>query len=62
MGLKISLKNYTKAPHSLKLLNKIESFLFEEECGELEQYSPTQIEKIKEVRDIIYNIVLGHGN
>jgi hypothetical protein len=62
MGIRISLKKVTNAPNSLKLLNKINSFLFEEEMGELKQYSPTQIEKIKEVRDIIYNVVLGHGN
>lgn len=46
MGINLQVKTKMKA--SLKLLNHINSFLFEQECGELKSFTPSQKEKIKE--------------
>jgi hypothetical protein len=55
MGIKIASRTKLKA--SLSLLNKINSFLFEEECGELRKYTPAQKNKIQEAAKAISEVI-----
>lgn len=55
MGIRISVK--TKKPASLKLYNHINSFLFEEEYGELKGIPSSEIDKIREARKVLSKII-----
>lgn len=55
MGIKITTK--TKCPASLKLLNHINSFLFEQEYDELKYFTPAQILKLREAGKVLKAII-----
>lgn len=55
MGITINSKTNMKA--SLKLLNHINSFLFEQEFDELKSFSPTQIDKIRAASRVLLKVI-----
>lgn len=55
MGIQISTK--TNMKETLKLLNHITTYLFEQECMELKQFKPTQKEKLKSVCRMLSKII-----
>ena len=55
MGIKVSTK--TKATKALKLYNSISSYLFEEEFGELRGVSSTDINKLREAKQVLNKII-----
>lgn len=55
MGISISSKTKLKA--SLKLLNHINSFLFEQEYDELKYYTPSQRETIKNASRTLAEVI-----
>lgn len=55
MGIKIQTKTTLKA--SLKLLNHINSFLFEQEYDELKNFSPAQIEKLRDAAKTLSKVI-----
>lgn len=46
---------------SINLRNKVCSYLFEQECGELSKASPQEIELLKKVPAILANIAKKNG-
>ena len=53
----ITCKTNTKKKATLKLFNLINSYLFEQEFGELKEVSNTDINKIKEACKVLASIV-----
>lgn len=53
----ITCKTNTKKKATLKLFNLINSYLFEQEFGELKDVSNTDINKIKEACKVLASIV-----
>lgn len=53
----IAYKINTKKKATLKLFNLIDSYLFEQEFGELEGVSSTDINKIKEACKVLASII-----
>lgn len=53
----ITCKTNTKKKATLKLYNLINSYLFEQEFGELEGVSSTDINKIKEACKVLASII-----
>lgn len=47
----------TKAKETLKLSNTLRSYLFEQECGELEFFTSTQIKVLKEALKVLNEVV-----
>lgn len=43
----------TRLPESVKLANKIASFCFEQECGELEYYTDAQKKKLRDAQQVL---------
>lgn len=54
MGMRI---HYDHAKATSKLISAINSYMFEEEFGELKKATPTQLNKIKEARKALYEII-----
>jgi hypothetical protein len=53
----ITCKTNTKKKATLKLFNLINSYLFEQEFGELKDVSNTDINKIKEACKVLASII-----
>lgn len=47
----------TNAKASLKLYNQINSYIFEQECGELKGVSKSEVEKLKQSLTVLKNII-----
>lgn len=58
MGLQISCKTGLK--ESLKLLNHLNSFLFEQECGELKYFKQSQIETLSKAARVLARQIRNH--
>ena len=54
-GIKISSK--TKAKETLKLANHLRSYLFEQECGELSNCTPSQKKTLRDALLVLNSIV-----
>lgn len=54
-GIKINVK--TKAKETLKLLNHLKSYIFEQEFGELSNCTPTQRKTLREALLVLESIV-----
>ena len=54
-GIKVSVK--TKAKESLKLSNHLRSYLFEQEYGELSNFTPTQKKALRAALFVLDSIV-----
>ena len=52
MGISVTYKN-AKCPKGYKLASNIASYLFEEECGELRNFSDAEIEAIRKASKIL---------
>lgn len=46
----------TRLPESVKLANKIASFCFEQECGELEYFTDAQKKKIRDAQGVLMKV------
>lgn len=55
MGINLIVKTDLKS--SLKLLNHINTFLFEEEFGDLKNFSPSQIESIRKAARTLSKVI-----
>lgn len=54
-GIKVSVK--TKAKETLKLSNHLRSFLFEQEYGELSNYTPAQKKTLRDALLVLNSVV-----
>lgn len=58
--MSITISSSTKAKATLKLVNHISSYLFEQEYGELEHCSPEQKQVLKDAIKVLTTII--HNN
>ena len=54
-GIKLIVK--TKAKETLKLSNHLRTFLFEQECGELSNYTPAQKKTLRDALLVLNSVV-----
>lgn len=59
MGINVKPNVTTKKKATLRMFNQLNTYLFEEQYGELDKVSPVSIKKIKEAAIVLQKIAIG---
>lgn len=58
MGINVKPNVTTKKKATLRMFNQLNTYLFEEQYGELDKVSPVSIKKIKEAAIVLQKIAI----